>query len=145
MQVFFKENPVYQLAPLWVFCESYGGKMTTVFAKACSLHTTVNSEETLLQHLLKAIDGDEIKVNFRGVALGDSWIHPMDYVNTWDNYLYAFVRFLSVVQLTMLSSSSRWWAMRAKWHFRGKLTSANNESTSSSGQLQQIAGEQWKT
>ena len=28
-------------------------------------------------------------MNFRAVALGDSWISAMDYVNTWGEYLYA--------------------------------------------------------
>uniref|UniRef100_A0A1I7X0U8 Serine carboxypeptidase n=1 Tax=Heterorhabditis bacteriophora TaxID=37862 RepID=A0A1I7X0U8_HETBA len=32
-------------------------------------------------------------MNFRGVALGDSWISAMDYVNTWGEYLYANLEF----------------------------------------------------
>ncbi|VDO44711.1 unnamed protein product [Heligmosomoides polygyrus] len=32
-----------------------------------------------------------LRMDFRGVALGDSWISAMDYVNTWGEYLYANV------------------------------------------------------
>jgi len=37
--------------------------------------------------LYKAIKKGSIKVNFQGVALGDSWISPMDFVATWADYL----------------------------------------------------------
>ena len=30
---FLNKNPSYSTNPLWVFCESYGGKMTIEFAK----------------------------------------------------------------------------------------------------------------
>lgn len=38
--------------------------------------------------LYQAIQGGSIKCNFRGVALGDSWISPVDSVLTWGPYLY---------------------------------------------------------
>ena len=39
--------------------------------------------------LYQAIQAGSIKCNFRGVALGDSWISPVDSVLTWAPYLYA--------------------------------------------------------
>lgn len=61
------------VAPFFIFSESYGGKMATSFAWA----------------LTNAIKGGSIKCNFQAVALGDSWIRPMSFVNNWGPYLYA--------------------------------------------------------
>ncbi|TKR58871.1 hypothetical protein L596_030259 [Steinernema carpocapsae] len=60
--------------PFYIFSESYGGKMTAAFGDL----------------LYKKIQSGEVKMNFKGVALGDSWISPADYVNSWGEYLYAF-------------------------------------------------------
>ena len=38
--------------------------------------------------LYHAIQAGTVKCNFRGVALGDSWISPVDIVLTWGPYLY---------------------------------------------------------
>lgn len=63
----------FQKAPLYIFSESYGGKMTVDFALELS----------------KAIKSKNITCNFKGIALGDSWISPLDSVSTWGPYLYA--------------------------------------------------------
>uniref|UniRef100_A0A1I8A6L3 Carboxypeptidase n=1 Tax=Steinernema glaseri TaxID=37863 RepID=A0A1I8A6L3_9BILA len=60
--------------PFYIFSESYGGKMAAAFGDL--LYTKVKN--------------GEVKMNFKGVALGDSWISPADYVNSWGEYLYAF-------------------------------------------------------
>ncbi|KAK6028494.1 hypothetical protein OSTOST_05458 [Ostertagia ostertagi] len=39
--------------------------------------------------ITQEIASGTIRLDFRGVALGDSWISAMDYVNTWGEYLYA--------------------------------------------------------
>jgi serine carboxypeptidase 1 len=67
MKEFVKIYPEAQTLPFFVFCESYGGKMVIQFANS----------------LLQAISAGDIDVNFRGVALGDSWISPIDFVDTW--------------------------------------------------------------
>ncbi|CAG2114693.1 unnamed protein product [Medioppia subpectinata] len=72
MKEFYKKSPEFESTPLYIFCESYGGKMTVGFAK--ELH--------------RAIQDKEIKANFKGIALGDSWISPIDSVSTWGQYLY---------------------------------------------------------
>ena len=68
------KHTILQNKPLYIFCESYGGKMTAVFAN----------------RLYEGQQRGEIKSNLRGVALGDSWISPTDSVLTWGPYLYQF-------------------------------------------------------
>lgn len=72
-KAFLDEVPVFKNIPFYIFCESYGGKMTSAFGVT----------------LYQAIQKSEIKCNFKGVALGDSWISPVDTVLTWGPYLYA--------------------------------------------------------
>ncbi|CAG5898908.1 unnamed protein product [Menidia menidia] len=69
---FFTERAEFQSVPFYIFSESYGGKM----AAAISLELT------------KAVAQGSVKCNFAGVALGDSWISPLDSVMTWGPYLY---------------------------------------------------------
>ncbi|XP_068708959.1 retinoid-inducible serine carboxypeptidase-like [Montipora capricornis] len=73
-KAFLETYTVFQNIPFYIFCESYGGKYTSSFGVA----------------LFKAIQAGSIKCNFRGVALGDSWISPVDSVLSWGPYLYAF-------------------------------------------------------
>jgi len=56
---------------LWIFSESYGGKMTANFGVA--LHD--------------AIQNKEITINFKGVALGDSWIDPVGCMYSYAEFL----------------------------------------------------------
>ncbi|XP_076043892.1 retinoid-inducible serine carboxypeptidase-like [Oratosquilla oratoria] len=69
----FAEIPDLQEMPFFVYAESYGGKMTVDFALT----------------LDAAIKKGEVKSNFQGVCLGDSWISPMDSVDMWGSYLYS--------------------------------------------------------
>uniref|UniRef100_A0A8B9HHP8 Carboxypeptidase n=1 Tax=Astyanax mexicanus TaxID=7994 RepID=A0A8B9HHP8_ASTMX len=73
LQSFFSQRTEFQTVPFYIFSESYGGKM----ASAISLELT------------KAVQKGSIKCNFAGVALGDSWISPLDSVLTWGPYLYS--------------------------------------------------------
>ncbi|XP_041477535.1 retinoid-inducible serine carboxypeptidase-like [Lytechinus variegatus] len=70
---FFNKLPQFQTTPFYIFSESYGGKMTAAFS----------------QKLLQAIDAGKVKSDFKGFAMGDSWISPVDYVMTWGPYLRA--------------------------------------------------------
>ncbi|XP_008283954.1 retinoid-inducible serine carboxypeptidase [Stegastes partitus] len=72
LEHFFRTKADFQNIPFYIFSESYGGKM----AAAISLELT------------KAIAQGTVKCNFAGVALGDSWISPLDSVMTWGPYLY---------------------------------------------------------
>ncbi|XP_026108949.1 retinoid-inducible serine carboxypeptidase [Carassius auratus] len=73
LKSFFSKQTEFQSIPFYIFSESYGGKM----AAAISLELT------------KAVQAGSIKCNFAGVALGDSWISPVDSVMTWGPYLYS--------------------------------------------------------
>jgi serine carboxypeptidase 1 len=74
LQAFMAAYPAFQTAPFFIFSESYGGKMTVSIANT----------------LLAAKANGKININLRGVALGDSWISGVDYVNTWGPLLRAF-------------------------------------------------------
>lgn len=70
----FFNNPAgknFQETPFYIFCESYGGKMTAAISKS----------------LNQAISAGKIKVNFKGLALGDSWISPIDSTLAWAPYI----------------------------------------------------------
>jgi serine carboxypeptidase 1 len=70
---FLEKVPDFQTIPLYIFSESYGGKMAAQFAL------------TLYKTILKG----KIKCNLKGVNLGDSWISPIDSVLTWAPYLFS--------------------------------------------------------
>ncbi|KAK1331337.1 hypothetical protein QTO34_009290 [Cnephaeus nilssonii] len=73
LESFFSCRPEFQTIPFYIFSESYGGKMAAGIA--LELH--------------KAVQQGTIKCNFSGVALGDSWISPVDSVLSWGPYLYS--------------------------------------------------------
>lgn len=70
---FLKKVPDFKKIPFYIFSESYGGKMAAAFAM--KLH--------------KAMQDKKIDCNFKGVALGDSWIAPLQSTLSWAPYLYA--------------------------------------------------------
>ncbi|KAF7281066.1 retinoid-inducible serine carboxypeptidase-like [Rhynchophorus ferrugineus] len=69
---FYNRLPKFEDVPLYIFCESYGGKMTVEIALKLS----------------QEIKAAGIRSNFKGVGLGDSWISPLDSVLSWAPYLY---------------------------------------------------------
>lgn len=73
LESFFNCRQEFQTIPFYIFSESYGGKMAAGIA--LELH--------------KAVQEGTIKCNFSGVALGDSWISPVDSVLSWGPYLYS--------------------------------------------------------
>ncbi|KAK2983742.1 hypothetical protein RJ640_024095 [Escallonia rubra] len=76
----FNENENLQKSPLFIFAESYGGKFAV----------------TLGVSALQAIENGELKVQLGGVALGDSWISPEDFVLSWGPLLKDISRLDSV-------------------------------------------------
>ncbi|CAL1589260.1 unnamed protein product [Knipowitschia caucasica] len=72
LRSFFTDRDDFQNIPFYIFSESYGGKMAAAISLA----------------LTEAVAHGSIKCNFAGVALGDSWISPLDSVMTWGPYLY---------------------------------------------------------
>ncbi|KAI3923473.1 hypothetical protein MKW92_052484 [Papaver armeniacum] len=67
----FNKNETLQKSPLYIVAESYGGKFAV----------------TLGLSALKAIKANELRLKLGGVALGDSWISPEDYVFSWGTLL----------------------------------------------------------
>ena len=71
LKAFLKNLTIFKDVPFYIFGESYGGKMAAVFG----------------QRLQETIESKKIKCNFKGVALGDSLISPIDSVLSWGRYL----------------------------------------------------------
>ncbi|XP_024985776.1 serine carboxypeptidase-like 51 isoform X1 [Cynara cardunculus var. scolymus] len=63
----FNRNETLQKSPLYIVAESYGGKFAV----------------TLGLSALKAIEAKKLKLILGGIALGDSWISPEDFVVSW--------------------------------------------------------------
>ncbi|KAF3320787.1 serine carboxypeptidase-like 51 [Carex littledalei] len=63
----YNKNPEMQKSPLYIFAESYGGKYAV----------------TLGLSIVKAVKSGELKLKLGGVAIGDSWISPEDFVFSW--------------------------------------------------------------
>ncbi|KAL8255634.1 hypothetical protein R6Q59_030701 [Mikania micrantha] len=63
----FNRNETLQKSPLYIVAESYGGKYAV----------------TLGLSAIKAIEDRRLKLLFGGIALGDSWISPEDFVASW--------------------------------------------------------------
>ncbi|XP_052194668.1 serine carboxypeptidase-like 51 [Diospyros lotus] len=63
----FNRNQTLQKSPLFIVAESYGGKFAV----------------TLGLSALEAIEAGKLKLKLGGVALGDSWISPEDFVFSW--------------------------------------------------------------
>ncbi|XP_046739172.1 retinoid-inducible serine carboxypeptidase-like [Diprion similis] len=68
---FLTEFPAFATVPTYITAESYGGKMAAEFAYVW----------------YKAQTNGIIESTLKGVAMGDSWLSPMDSVNTWAPYL----------------------------------------------------------
>lgn len=65
LKTFFECHKEFQTIPFYIFSESYGGKMAAGIAL----------------ELYKATQQGTIQCNFAGVALGDSWISPIEEEN----------------------------------------------------------------
>lgn len=63
----FNRDEILQKSPLYIVAESYGGKYAV----------------TLGLSALKAIEAGKLKLKLGGIALGDSWISPEDFVFSW--------------------------------------------------------------
>ena len=117
---FMKNQPTFQKTPLFIFSESYGGKMTAAFS----------------QVLYAEIQKGGIKCNFKGFAMGDSWISPLDYVLTWGPYLYA----TSLVDETGLAKINKT-AMACKAAYdSGQFVESTNLWSETESTINQVTG-----
>ncbi|ONK79638.1 uncharacterized protein A4U43_C01F8410 [Asparagus officinalis] len=67
LKALYNSNARLQSSPLFLVAESYGGKYAV----------------TLGLSIVKAVKAGGLKLKFGGVALGDSWISPEDFVFSW--------------------------------------------------------------
>lgn len=67
LKAIYNGNATLQNSPLYIIAESYGGKFAV----------------TLGLSVQEAIEKSELKLQLGGVALGDSWISPEDFVLSW--------------------------------------------------------------
>ncbi|KAB1227379.1 Serine carboxypeptidase-like 51 [Morella rubra] len=67
LMAIFNKDESLQKSPLYIVAESYGGKYAVTLALAA----------------LRAIEAGKLKLKLGGVALGDSWISPEDFVFSW--------------------------------------------------------------
>ncbi|KYQ52053.1 Retinoid-inducible serine carboxypeptidase, partial [Trachymyrmex zeteki] len=83
MQGFYKELPKFEAVPTYITTESYGGKMGVEFALLWYRIVKFTCSMSVMQ----AQKAGTIKSNLKGIALGDSWISPIDSVMTWAPFL----------------------------------------------------------
>ncbi|BBN17237.1 serine carboxypeptidase 1 [Marchantia polymorpha subsp. ruderalis] len=72
VKTFFNTHEALKQSPFYIVAESYGGKFASEFGVA-------------IQKNLKELD-----FNFKGVALGDTWISPIDFLYAWGPLLKSF-------------------------------------------------------
>jgi len=84
---FYAAQPEFESVPLHIYGESYGGKMAIEFA----------------HELYWEIANGGITSNLITVAMGDSWISPIDSTLSWAPYLLQLVNLSSlfIVQATL--------------------------------------------
>ncbi|XP_010940510.1 serine carboxypeptidase-like 51 isoform X2 [Elaeis guineensis] len=115
----YNKNERLQRSPLYIVAESYGGKFAV----------------TLGISIAKAIKAGELKLTFGGVALGDSWISPEDYVFSWGPLLLDVSRldFLGAEKSNSLAEKIRrqlaagqYWQATDTWSdLEGVITSSS--------------------
>ncbi|XP_023936523.2 retinoid-inducible serine carboxypeptidase [Bicyclus anynana] len=73
MKGFYQDNPTFEGVPLYIYGQSYGGKMAVDMAI----------------RMKEAEKNGSIKSNLKGIAMGNAWIHPVDATLTWGPLLLA--------------------------------------------------------
>ncbi|CAH2076164.1 unnamed protein product, partial [Iphiclides podalirius] len=73
MRGFYQSHPEFEGIPLYIYGQSYGGKMAVDMA--------------ILMH--RAEKEGAIRSNLRGIAMGNAWISPVDATLTWGPLLLA--------------------------------------------------------
>ncbi|CAG9578654.1 unnamed protein product [Danaus chrysippus] len=73
MKGFYRSNPEFEEVPLYIYGQSYGGKM--------AIDMGVRMREAEI--------AGTIRSNLRGIAMGNAWISPVDSTLTWGPLLLA--------------------------------------------------------
>ena len=72
LKTFMDEHSYFQTNPLYIFGQSYGGKMAAALA----------------YYLHKATQSNEIHCNLKGVGIGNGFVSPGDTIGSWPSILY---------------------------------------------------------
>ena len=72
LKTFMNEHSYFQKNPLYIFGQSYGGKMAAALA----------------YYLHKAKQNNEIHCNLKGVGIGNGFVSPGDTIGSWPSILY---------------------------------------------------------
>lgn len=72
MRIFMGKHPEFQTVPLYIFSESYGGKMAIEFSL----------------ELYETVQNGLLKCNPKAVVLGDPWISPIESMLSWAPFLF---------------------------------------------------------
>lgn len=75
LEGFYKKHPEFKNVELHIQAESYGGKMAIEFAYELAKRNSSNKE----------------KIDIKSVTLIDSWISPIDSMESWAPFLYGLV------------------------------------------------------
>ena len=73
MEGFLVKHTEYKNRDFWIFCESYGGKMTAYFGAALAKR--------------QKRSGSPLAINFKGVSIGDGWVDPVACMKSYGPYL----------------------------------------------------------
>ncbi|XP_072939042.1 retinoid-inducible serine carboxypeptidase-like [Epargyreus clarus] len=73
MKGFYRNNPEFEGVPLYIYGQSYGGKMAVDMAI----------------RMREAEEAGTIRSNLKGIAMGNAWISPVDSTLTWGPLLLA--------------------------------------------------------
>ena len=76
VKTFLEAFPDFQTVPLYIFGQSYGGKMGAA----------------AIRRFYNGVEEGDVTMNIAGLAMGNSWIHPVDSTINWGPLLYYMVR-----------------------------------------------------
>lgn len=96
MRMFLAKHPEFQTVPLYIFSESYGGKMAAEFAL----------------ELYKAIQEGSVQANLKSVVFGDPWISPIDSMLSWAPFLFNNVSYWDIPEVASISVLIQWFTIR---------------------------------
>lgn len=92
LKAFYGENPEFSTTPLYIFSESYGGKMTAEIALLLHKVFIIYFIKPMMKRFfIQTITQNDIQCNFKGIGLGSPWISPTDSVTSWAPYLLQIV------------------------------------------------------
>ncbi|XP_052128742.1 retinoid-inducible serine carboxypeptidase-like isoform X2 [Frankliniella occidentalis] len=102
--------PDLRTVPLYIFGESYGGKVAAEFGLC----------------LYREIANGRLAANLKGVVMGDSWLSGVDHVESWSPYLFhlGLLDSRGKSQLAAAAARARAAAEAGEWRYATSLWSS---------------------